>query len=140
MGEVLSLFQQCLHQGAAHAGVAVSVHPVGEPRARDADLGGVAALHHAVVSVTPFLHCFHDVSLSTHVLLLVSRRRQGVVLGWPVLLQVMGVFWLRSTAAQLVCPAGWVAGFHEKGGFFRPASSVFFRRVSRLRNPQLCGT
>ena len=44
MGEVLSLFQQCLHQGAAHAGVAVSVHPVGEPRARDADLGGVAAL------------------------------------------------------------------------------------------------
>ena len=59
MGEVLSLFQQCLHQGAAHAGVAVSVHPVGEPRARDTDLGGVAALHHAIVSVAPFLHCFH---------------------------------------------------------------------------------
>jgi len=27
----------------------------------------------------------------------------------------------------------------KKGGFFTPASSVFFLRVSRLRNPQLCG-
>ena len=76
MGEVLSLLQLRLHQGTADTGVAVSVHPVGEPRARDADLGGVAALDHAVVSVAPFLHCFHDVRLSSSVLLLVSRRRQ----------------------------------------------------------------
>jgi hypothetical protein len=27
----------------------------------------------------------------------------------------------------------------KKGGFFTPASSVLFLRVSRLRNPQLCG-
>jgi len=27
----------------------------------------------------------------------------------------------------------------KKGGLFTPASSVFFLRVSRLRNPQLCG-
>ena len=76
VSEVLPLLQQRLHKGAANAGVAVSVHPVGEPRARDADLGGVAALDHAVVSVAPFLHCFHDVRLSTSVLLLVSRHRQ----------------------------------------------------------------
>ena len=76
MSEVLSLFQQCLHQGTANTGVAVSVHPVGEPRARDADLGGVAALDHTVVSVATFLHCFHDVRLSTPVLLLVSWCRQ----------------------------------------------------------------
>ena len=76
MGEVLPLLQQCLHQGAAHAGVAVSVHPGGEPRARDTDLGGVAALHHAIVSVTPFLNCFHSVRLSIFVLLRLSRCRQ----------------------------------------------------------------
>ena len=76
VSEVLALLQLRLHQGTAHTGVAVSVHPVGDPRARDADLGGVAALDHAVVSVAPFLHCFHDVRLSTPVLLLVSRRRQ----------------------------------------------------------------
>ena len=74
--EVLALLQLRLHQGAADTGVAVSVHPVGEPSARNADLGGVAALDHAVVSASPFLHCFHDVRLSTPVLLLVSRRRQ----------------------------------------------------------------
>ena len=68
MSEVLSLLQQRLHQGAANAGVAVSVHPVGEPRARDADLGGVAALDHAVVSVAPFLHCQHRFPVSTDVL------------------------------------------------------------------------
>ena len=43
VSEVLPLLQQRLHKGAANAGVAVSVHPVGEPRARDADLGGVEA-------------------------------------------------------------------------------------------------
>ena len=76
MGEVLSLLQLRLHQGTAHTGVAVSVHPVGEPRARDADLGGVAALDHAVVSVASFLHCQHRFLVSAPVLLLVSRRRQ----------------------------------------------------------------
>ena len=76
MGEVLSLLKLRLHQGTADTGVAVSVHPVGEPRARDADLGGVAALDHAVVSVTPFLHWFHGMLVSTSVLLLVNRRRQ----------------------------------------------------------------
>ena len=76
VSEVLSLLQQRLHQGAANAGVAVSIDPEAEPCARDADLGGGAALDHAVVSVPPFLHCFNDVRLSTSVLLLVSRRRQ----------------------------------------------------------------
>ena len=76
MSEVLSLFQQSLHQGTANTGVAVSVYSVGEPRAGNADLGGVAALDHAVVSVAPFLHRFHDTPASTPVLLLVGRRRQ----------------------------------------------------------------
>ena len=57
MSEVLSLFQQCLHQGTTNTGVAVSVDSVGEPRTGNADLGGVAALYYAVVSLTPFLHC-----------------------------------------------------------------------------------
>ena len=38
MGEVLSLLQQCLHQGTANTGVAVSICPVGVARAGDADL------------------------------------------------------------------------------------------------------
>ena len=76
VSEVLSLLQQRLHQGAANAGVAVSIDSVGEPRARHADLFAVLPLDHAVVSVAPFLHCFHDARLSTPVLLLVSRRRQ----------------------------------------------------------------
>ena len=79
MGEVLSLFQQCLHQGTANTGVAVSVDSVGEPRTGNADLSGVAALHYAVVSLTPFLHCFHGMPVSTSVLLLVGRRRQQEV-------------------------------------------------------------
>ena len=76
VSEVFSLFKQRLHQGTADTGVAVSVHPGGQPRARDADFGGVAALNHTVFSVAPILHCFHDVHLSKFVLLLVSRRRQ----------------------------------------------------------------
>ena len=76
MREVLALLQLRLHQRTADTGVAVLIHPVAEPRAGDAGLGGVAPLHHAMVSVAPFLHCFHDVHLSTPVLLLVSRRRQ----------------------------------------------------------------
>ena len=63
VSEVLSLLKLRLHQGTADTGVTASVHPVGEPRARDADLGGVAALDHEVVSVALFLHCFHDVRL-----------------------------------------------------------------------------
>ena len=74
--EVLALFQQFLHQGTANTGVAVSVDSVGEPRAGNADLGGVAALYYAVVSLTPFLHCFHGMPASTPVLLLVGRRSQ----------------------------------------------------------------
>ena len=57
VSEVLSLFQQCLHQGTANTGVAVSVDSVGEPRTRNAGLSGVAALDHALVRVAPFLHC-----------------------------------------------------------------------------------
>ena len=76
VSEVLSLLQQRLHQRTANAGVAVSVDSVGEPRTRNADLSGVAALDHTVVSVAPFLHCFHDVSLSASVLLLVSWCHQ----------------------------------------------------------------
>ena len=76
VSEVFSLFKQRLHQGTADTGVAVSVHPGGQPRARDADFGGVAALNHTVFSVAPILHCFHDVHLNKFVLLLVSRRRQ----------------------------------------------------------------
>ena len=79
VSEVLSLFQQCLHQRVANAGVAVSVDSVGEPRTGNADLSGEAALHYAVVSFTPFLHCFHGMPVSAPVLLLVSRRRQQVV-------------------------------------------------------------
>ena len=74
--EVLALLRLRLHQGTADTGVAVNVHPVGEPRARDADLGGVAALDHAVVNVALFLQCFNDVCLSASVLLLVSWCRQ----------------------------------------------------------------
>ena len=55
MSEVLSLLQLRLHQGTANTGVAVSVDSVGEPRTGDADLGGVAALYYAVVSLTTFL-------------------------------------------------------------------------------------
>ena len=76
VSEVLSLFQQCLHQGTANTGAAVSVDSVGELRTGNADLGGVAALYYAVVSLTPFLHCFHGIRVSTSALLLVSRCRQ----------------------------------------------------------------
>ena len=78
MREVLALLQLRLHQGTADTGVAVSVHPLGEPSARNADLRGVAALDHAVVSVAPFLHRFHDERLSAPVLLLVRRRQRGM--------------------------------------------------------------
>ena len=68
MSEVLSLLQQRLHQGAANAGVAVSIDSVGEPRARHADLFAVLPPDHAVVSVAPFLHCQHRFPVSTNVL------------------------------------------------------------------------
>ena len=76
VSEVLSLFQQCLHQRTANAGVAVSVDSVGKPRTGNADLSGVAALDHAVVSLTPFLHCFHESTASTDVLAAVRRGMQ----------------------------------------------------------------
>ncbi len=75
--EVLALLQLRLHQGTADTGAAVSVHPIGEPCARDAGLGGAAALDHAVVSVAPFLHCLHELFASTFVLSLVRLGRQG---------------------------------------------------------------
>ena len=75
--EVLPLLQLRLHQGTADTGVAVSVNAETEPRARNANLCGVTPLHHAVVSVTPFLHCFHDVRLSTPVLLKTAFVPQG---------------------------------------------------------------
>ena len=75
VSEVLSLFQQCLYRGTANTGVAVSVYALGEPCAGNARLGGVAALHHAVVSLTPFLHHLHGMPVSTSVLFLVGRRR-----------------------------------------------------------------
>ena len=140
MSEVLPLLQQRLHKGAANAGVAVSVHPVGEPRARDAALGGVAALDHAVVSVAPFLHCFHDVGLSASVLLLVSRCRQWVVLTWQV-----GVAGLEHFFAEINCAAMDLPGRFEwqvdmkKADSSRLPHPSFFLGVSRLRKPQLCG-
>ena len=76
VSEMLFLFQQCLHQGTANTAVAVSVDFVGEPRTVNAGLGGVAALYYAVVSLTPFLHCFHGMPVSTPVLLLVGGRLQ----------------------------------------------------------------
>ena len=66
--EVLALLQLRLHQGTADTGVAVSVHPVGEPRARDADLFGVRPLHYPVISVQPRLHCFRRSPVETDVL------------------------------------------------------------------------
>ena len=109
VSEVLSLFKQRFHERTANAGVAVSVDSVGEPRTRNADLSGVAALDHAVVSVAPFLHCFHDVRLSTPVLLLVSRRRQrGMKKG-------------RVLQARP-----------------HPSSSLVVT-ATRIKNPQLCG-
>ena len=77
VSEVLSLLKLRLHQGTADTGVTASVHPVGEPRARDADLGGVAALDHAVVSMDPFLHCLHKSFTSTYALALARLGRQG---------------------------------------------------------------
>ena len=92
VSEVLPLLQQRLHKGAANAGVAVSVHPVGEPRARDADLGGVAALDHAVVSVAPFLHCKHRFVVSTDVLAEERSEAVGRLSVIPVVLtRVAGV-------------------------------------------------
>ena len=66
--QVLPLLKLRLLQGATHNGVAVTVHPVGEPRARDADLLGVRPLHDSVISVWPRLHCFHRLFASTDVL------------------------------------------------------------------------
>ena len=89
VSEVLSLFQQCLHQGTANTGVAVSVDSVGEPRAGNADLGGVAALYYPVVSVAPFLHCFHESPVSTDVLAAVRRGMQ-VRCASPIAISIPG--------------------------------------------------
>ena len=68
--QVLPLLKLHLLQGAPHDCVAVAIHPVGEPRARDADLGDLAALDHEVVSVATFVHYFHESSASADVLAL----------------------------------------------------------------------
>ena len=77
--EVLSLFQQYLHQRTANTCVAVSVDSEGEPRTGNADLGGVAALYYAVVSLTPFLHCLHESSASTDVLAVIRLGGKAAV-------------------------------------------------------------
>ena len=77
VSEVLSLFKQRFHQRTANTGVAVSVDSVGEPRTGNADLTGVAALHYAVVSLTPFLHCLHESFASTDALAVPRLGRQG---------------------------------------------------------------
>ena len=59
VSEVLALLELSLLKSAAHTGVAVSVHTEAEPRASNANLCGVTALHHTIVGVRPFLHCFH---------------------------------------------------------------------------------
>ena len=82
MSEVLSLLQQRLHQGAANAGVAVSIDSVGEPRARHADFLAVLPLDHAVVSVAPFLYCQHRFLVSTDVL--AEERCEAVGRLWVI--------------------------------------------------------
>ena len=89
MSEVLALLQLLFHQGAADTGVAVSMHLVDEPRARKVDLGGVAALHHTVVSVAPFLHCFHGSFVSADVLPLARLWRQGRCAS-PIVISIAG--------------------------------------------------
>ena len=95
MSEVLSLLQQRLHQGAANAGVAVSIDSVGEPRARHADFLAVLPLDHAVVSVAPFLHCQHRFLVSTDVL--AEERCEAVGR-----LSVIPVVLFRSQSGQLI--------------------------------------
>ena len=68
MRQVLPLLKLHLLQGAPHDCVAVTVHPVGERRARDADLFGVRPLHYPVISVQPRLHCFRRSPVDTDVL------------------------------------------------------------------------
>ena len=106
VGEMLSLFKQRFYQRTANAGVAVSVDSVGEPRTRNADLSGVAALDHAVVSVAPFLHCKHRFLVSTPVLLLVSRRRQQ---------EVWRTNWRTSAVSTVAgCSCGLCFGLYDQ--------------------------
>ena len=53
VSEVLSLLKPRLHQGTADTGVAGLINPEAEPRARDADLSGVAALDQAGLASDP---------------------------------------------------------------------------------------
>ena len=91
VSEVLALFKQRFHQGTANTGVAVSIDSVGEPRTRNADLSGVAALDHAVVSVAPFLHCQHRFLVSTDVLAEERCEAVGRLSVIPVLLTEVAV-------------------------------------------------
>ena len=78
--------QQRLHQRTANACVAVSVDSVGKPGARHADLLAVLPLDHAVVSVAPLLHCFHELSASTDVLAVERCEAVGRLSVIPVVL------------------------------------------------------
>ena len=103
VSEVLSLLQQRLHQGAANAGVAVSIDSVGEPRTRHADLLAVLPLDHAVVSVAPFLHCKHRFAVSTDVLAEERREAVGRLSVIRLLLAYAPLCLDKPVAAQCVC-------------------------------------
>ena len=59
VSQVLALLELGLLKSAAHTGVAVSVHPEAEPGAGNTNLSGLTPLHHTIVGVRQFLHCFH---------------------------------------------------------------------------------
>ena len=59
VSQVLALLELSLLKGAANTGVAVSVHAEAEPGTSNANLSGATPLHHTIVGVRPFLHCFH---------------------------------------------------------------------------------
>ena len=104
--------QQRLHQGAANAGVAVSIDSVGEPGARHADLLALLPLDHVVVSAAPFLHCQHRLPVSINVLAKKWCEVVGKLSVIPVVLtevagvarRFLGVNSLGLTALQWIYP------------------------------------
>ena len=86
VSEVLSLFKQRFHQRTANAGMAVSVDSVGEPRTRNADLSGVAAL---------------EQSAPERLVVPLRRSVSVVLLGFTVLLFV-AMPWLAAEARPLL--------------------------------------
>ena len=55
VSQMLALLKLSLLKGTTHTGVAVSVHAEAEPRTSNANLSGIAALHHTIIGVRPFL-------------------------------------------------------------------------------------